>query len=171
MEKQVTLGFTGVLSVDIPSGMPTEFEAKLLELLALHTVYAAADEKPQDLDPKALGGLGATPLEVKNVLGSCRIGDLNGSWHVVPQEAAVNQVPRYYLEFRWYDSQHKTWQDWEEITGWKLENKYGSTPEDWKAACETWIEVGGTYEYRIGTREDKIVWETSYLTRDPENEK
>lgn len=40
--------------------------------------------------------------------------------------------------------------------------KYGTTPEEWKAACKTWIEVGGHYEYRIGTRTDVVEWEISY---------
>lgn len=68
-----------------------------------------------------------------------------------------------FLMFRWYDSQKKEWTEWEEITGRMLIEKYGRTPEDWKVACQSWIEIGGLYEYRIGTRIDMVNWEFSYI--------
>lgn len=74
-------------------------------------------------------------------------------------------VSRPYLEKRWYDSQWKKWTDWEEIEGRQLRDKYGTTPEEWKESCKSWIEIGGTYEYRIGVRTDEVVWEMSYLTQ------
>lgn len=47
------------------------------------------------------------------------------------------------------------------ITGYQLESKYGSTPEEWKESCKNWIEIGGLYEYRIGKRTDVVEWSMS----------
>ena len=63
---------------------------------------------------------------------------------------------------RWYDKQWDKWTEWEEVEGFKLREKYGTTPEEWKASCEMWIEVGGHYEFRIGTRTDVVNWKISY---------
>ena len=75
----------------------------------------------------------------------------------------LNCIVRSFLIVRWYDSQRKEWTDWEEITGRELTSKYGDTPEQWKEACKSWIEIGGFYDYRIGTETKVIEWETSYL--------
>ena len=69
---------------------------------------------------------------------------------------------RSFLEMRWYDKQWDKWTEWEEVEGFKLREKYGTTPEEWKASCEMWIEVGGHYEFRIGTRTDVVNWKISY---------
>ena len=68
-----------------------------------------------------------------------------------------------FLQMRWYDKQWGKWTEWKEVEGFKLREKYGTTPEEWKASCKMWIEVGGHYEYRIGTRTDVLDWEISYL--------
>lgn len=69
----------------------------------------------------------------------------------------------YILQQRWYDSQWKTWTDWKELDAWTIDRKYGVTPEAWKKSCQAWIDVGGTYEYRIVKRTDVLEWELSYL--------
>lgn len=63
---------------------------------------------------------------------------------------------------RWYDRQLDKWTDWEEIPKRKLLEKYGSTIEEWKNSCENWIEIGGTYEYRIIERVSTDIWSTSF---------
>jgi hypothetical protein len=88
--------------------------------------------------------------------------------HLGPaKEKAEEPLPRTtcsrsFLEMRWYDKQWDKWTEWEEVEGFKLREKYGTTPEEWKASCKIWIEVGGHYEYRIGTRTDVVEWEISY---------
>ena len=81
-----------------------------------------------------------------------------------PREEGLDETTcsRSFLEMRWYDKQWDKWTEWEEVEGFKLREKYGTTPEEWKASCKMWIEVGGHYEYRIGTRTDVVEWEISY---------
>jgi len=92
----------------------------------------------------------------------------NDTAHLEPdKEKADEPLPRTpcsrsFLEMRWYDKQWDKWTEWEEVEGFKLREKYGTTPEEWKASCKAWIEVGGHYEYRIGTRTDVVEWEISY---------
>lgn len=64
----------------------------------------------------------------------------------------------YILQQRWHDRQWNAWTDWEEV-----DETYGTTLEEWKKSCQAWIDVGGTYEYRIVKRTDVLEWELSYL--------
>jgi len=75
-----------------------------------------------------------------------------------PQPSTTSQ----FLERRWYDKQYKTWTEWEEIQGEELRRKYGTMVEEWKESCIQWIQVGGHYEYRIGTRTSVVEWQVSY---------
>jgi len=68
----------------------------------------------------------------------------------------------YILFRRWYDSQWKKWDEWDEVTGDFLIQKYGETPEQWKESCKAWIDCGGLYEYKIAKRVDTVEWEMSY---------
>jgi hypothetical protein len=81
-----------------------------------------------------------------------------------PRDEGLDETAcsRSFLEMRWYDKQWDKWTEWEEVKGFKLREKYGTTPEEWKASCKIWIEVGGRYEYRIGTRTDVVDWKISY---------
>jgi hypothetical protein len=65
---------------------------------------------------------------------------------------------KIFLEMRWHDTQWDKWEEWTEVDT----STYGKTPEEWKKTAESWIDIGGTYEYRIGTRTDVIDWELSY---------
>lgn len=85
-----------------------------------------------------------------------------------PAEATDGRLPARacylssHLLMRWWDKQWKTWTEWEEVSGFKLREKYGANPEEWKESCKTWIEVGGHYEYRIVTRSETVDWEISF---------
>lgn len=66
-----------------------------------------------------------------------------------------------HLMFRWHDTSRDTWTEWEEISGKKLFN-YGESPEEWRIYAKKWIEIGGTYEYKIINRFDEIEWSINY---------
>jgi hypothetical protein len=74
------------------------------------------------------------------------------------QQRASNLTTRLVLQRRWYDTQRGTWEDWHDVPQRDLKHKYGETPEDWKRSCKAWIEMGGTYQFRIVERIDKFVW-------------
>lgn len=63
------------------------------------------------------------------------------------------------LQQRWHDRQWNAWTDWGDVD----EESYGTTLEEWKKSCQNWLNVGGTYEYRIVKRTDVLEWELSYL--------
>ena len=70
----------------------------------------------------------------------------------------------YILQQRWHDRQTDKWTDWDDADkNYDLYRKYGTTPVEWKKSCQAWIDVGGTYEYRIVKRTDVLEWELSYL--------
>ena len=68
---------------------------------------------------------------------------------------------RLVLQVRFHDRDHG-WQEWETIEGRQLEEKYGTTPDQWKLACAGWIEIGGRYEYRILRVSETIDWSISF---------
>lgn len=68
----------------------------------------------------------------------------------------------YVLLRRWYDRQWDKWDEWAEVTGEHLMQKYGETPEQWRESCKRWIDCGGLYEYKIAKRVDTVEWEISF---------
>jgi len=70
---------------------------------------------------------------------------------------------KYVLFYRYYDSSRKQWTEWQEVSGVDLKRLYGETLEEWKKHCKSWIECGGTYQYKIYSRVDTVEWEMSYL--------
>lgn len=68
----------------------------------------------------------------------------------------------YVLMMRHYDSQSNKWSPWEEPNDYELCYKYGTTPKEWKIACESWIEMGGKYQFKIVRRTDVVEWSICY---------
>lgn len=66
----------------------------------------------------------------------------------------------YILQQRWNDRQWNSWTDWEEV-----DESYGTTLEEMKKSSQAWIDLGGTYEYRIIKRTDVLEWELSFLNK------
>ena len=81
---------------------------------------------------------------------------------------SVNDRRSYVLLQRYHDRYSDTWSPWEEVTGYDLRAKHGTTPEEWMCACKMWIEVGGRYEYRIAERTDVDIWGISFKSYTPE---
>lgn len=61
-----------------------------------------------------------------------------------------------------YDSRQTGWTKWEDIDGYRLKDKYGTTVEEWMSACRSWIAMGGRYQYRLIRRTDTVEWEMDY---------
>lgn len=59
---------------------------------------------------------------------------------------------------RWYDPQFERWEDPRTITGQELLENYGETPDDWKKAAESWIEMGGKYRFEIVRGFKMVIW-------------
>lgn len=67
-----------------------------------------------------------------------------------------------HLYCRWYDKRWEKWSHWAEQEGRELLSKYGETEEEWKESCKSWIEMGGTYEFKIVERTEEPIWRISY---------
>lgn len=72
----------------------------------------------------------------------------------------------YILKKRWFDSSRGVWTDWEQIDEYTLQRKYGKTIDDWKLSCKDWIDIGGTYEYKIVKRTDTVEWTLKFSEKD-----
>ena len=82
-------------------------------------------------------------------------------WAPFPDDPCEVRLTHALLQ-RWYDRTLQRWDRWAEITGEELRTKYGITPDEWKQNCQAWIDIGGTYQYKIVRRTDATVWTCSY---------
>lgn len=67
---------------------------------------------------------------------------------------------------RHHDTRSDKWSQWEEPSQIDLRSKYGTTPDEWKDTCKRWIEMGGTYEFKIMRRTDVVEWSLRYANND-----
>jgi hypothetical protein len=66
------------------------------------------------------------------------------------------------LMMRHHDTRNDKWSQWKEPSQTDLRSKYGTTPDEWKDTCKRWIEIGGTYEFKILRRTDAVEWSIHY---------
>lgn len=69
---------------------------------------------------------------------------------------------RWVLLMRHHDTRNDNWSAWEEPNKADLNAKYGTNPEQWRDTCSRWIEMGGTYEFKIVRRTDEVEWSLHY---------
>lgn len=82
----------------------------------------------------------------------------------------LKEIETYHLYVRYHDKQWNMWREWEEVSSYRLLNKYGETKEDWIESCKSWIKIGGRYEYKIVRRiemvEYRMIFDEAFLEKD-----
>lgn len=73
---------------------------------------------------------------------------------------------RQVLLMRHHDTRSNKWTPWSEPSHTDLLSKFGTTPDEWKDTCKRWIEIGGTYEFKIVRRTDVVEWKVHYAKGD-----